>query len=68
MDSLIHSAYTIALINLRNSYRKDGIFAGRHHFSDMWARDSLFASLGALSVQDYHIVKKNLLTLIQFMN
>lgn len=67
MDQLIHTAYTIALINLRNSYRKEGIYAGRRHFSDMWTRDSLFACLGALSVQDFHIVKKNLLTLLHYM-
>lgn len=64
----IHTAYTISLINLRNSYRKDGICAGRTHFSDIWIRDSFFASLGALSVQDYGIVKRNLQTVMRYMN
>ncbi|MBU0758653.1 MAG: hypothetical protein KKF44_11395 [Nanoarchaeota archaeon] len=56
----IEKAYSIAKKALRSNYKEHGIFAGTHHFDDYWARDSLYASWGALELGDHDIVKKNL--------
>ncbi|MBR9690820.1 hypothetical protein GOV08_03995 [Candidatus Woesearchaeota archaeon] len=45
---------------LRSCYKKNGIIAGKTHFNYYWARDSFFASWGALEIKDYKIVRKNL--------
>ncbi|MFH0875945.1 MAG: amylo-alpha-1,6-glucosidase [archaeon] len=58
--NLIDKAFHIAVSCLRSNYRESGIYAGKHHFNDYWARDSFFASLGAMSLGDYDIVKKNI--------
>jgi glycogen debranching enzyme len=50
----------IAISELRSCYGDVGIFAGLRQFKDYWARDSFFASYGALAVKDYDIVHKNL--------
>lgn len=63
---IIHQAFDLALTALRNQYRKRGIEAGEHHFSDLWARDSLYASFGSLAVGDITIVKTNLSTLLTY--
>ena len=63
-DEIIQKARTIALSNLRQCYSAQGIFAGTHQFSDYWARDSLFASWGALAAGDTAIVNKNLTLLL----
>ena len=62
----IHDAYNIALAYLRARYTDRGIVAGSTHFSDIWVRDSIYASFGALSVGDYDIVKNNLKTLLDY--
>ncbi len=59
-------AYEIAKRDLRRCYSEQGIHAGTKHFDDYWARDSLFACLGSLSIGDYKIVKKNLLLFLGF--
>lgn len=56
----LQAAYQIALRDLRACYDKKGIVAGRLHFDDYWARDSFWASFGALAAGDFSIVKKNL--------
>ncbi len=56
----IEKAYKIATNCLRRCYSKQGILAGREHFSDCWARDSFFASFGACKLKDFSIVRKNL--------
>ena len=48
----------IVLSNLRSCYTQDGIIAGRHHFTDYWARDGFFAAFGSLAIEDIEIVKK----------
>lgn len=53
-------AYEIATRSLRKNYKKNGIFAGSTHFSDYWARDSFYSSLGALELGDYAAVRRNL--------
>ncbi|MBN2421691.1 hypothetical protein JXB41_00570 [Candidatus Woesearchaeota archaeon] len=65
MDKL-KKAYFTAIKCLRSRYQEKGIFAGSHHFDDYWARDSFFASLGALELEDYDIVKKNLQLFLDF--
>jgi len=54
------TAQEIAQKDLRSLYREDGIYAGDEQFSDYWARDALFATLGANAIGDYHISKKQL--------
>ncbi|MEK9143679.1 MAG: hypothetical protein AAB481_03560 [Patescibacteria group bacterium] len=41
------NAQHIALHALRACVTNDGIIAGVHHFVDLWARDSLFATFGS---------------------
>lgn len=50
----------IASNELRACYSDSGILAGTHHFTDYWARDAYFASLGSLSIGDIYIVEKTL--------
>ncbi|MFH2020836.1 MAG: GH116 family glycosyl hydrolase [archaeon] len=64
---MIKEAYSIAVSNLRSCYGSQGILAGLNHFKDYWARDSSFASFGALRLGDHEIVKKNLLMFIYHM-
>ena len=54
------TAQQIAEKDLRSLYREDGIYAGDEQFSDYWARDALFATLGANSLGDFDISKKQL--------
>ena len=54
------TAYNIAIRDLRACYGTNGIYAGLHHFKEYWARDSLFASLGSLELEDFDIVRENL--------
>ncbi len=58
--SNLEKAKEIAKRDLKACYGKKGIFAGTNHFKDYWARDSFFASLGSLAINDKNIVKKNL--------
>ncbi len=62
----LDSAFEIAVKDLRSCYDKNGIFAGKGHFEDYWARDSFFACLGASSLKDFEIVKKNLELFLKF--
>lgn len=43
----IKNAQSIAHHALRACVTNDGIVAGTHHFVDLWARDSLFATFGS---------------------
>lgn len=63
----VDAAYSIALNNLRDRYSQRGIEAGQSHFSDVWARDSFFASFGSLSIGDFNVVKLNIDTKLRFM-
>jgi len=62
----IDKAYNLAKQVLRSNYKELGIYAGKRHFDDYWARDSFFASFAALILKDYDIVKKNLLLFIKY--
>ena len=58
--AIVEKAFAIAKRDLRKCYEKQGIFAGRKHFDDYWARDGFFAAMGSLCLKDYEIVKKQL--------
>lgn len=60
------SAFEIAAKNLRECYSEKGIVAGKKNFNEYWARDSFFACLGANSLKDFEIVKKNLELFFKF--
>jgi len=51
---VIKKARAIAADCLRRCYDANGIVAGRHQFNDYWARDSFFASFGALEIKNYY--------------
>lgn len=53
-------SFEIAKTCLRACYASKGIYAGSNHFDDYWARDSFYASWGALEIDDNEIVQKNL--------
>ncbi len=59
-------AYLTAVRCLRECYERYGIYAGKKHFDDYWARDGFYATLGALELKDYDIVKKNFLLFIKY--
>ena len=63
----INKAYEICKSILKNAYQENGINAGETHFSDVWLRDSCFASIGALCLQDTDVVKKALTKIIEHM-
>ncbi len=65
METNVEKAYKLAVKTLRGNYRENGIYAGKNHFDDYWARDSFFSCLAALDLKDYEIVKKNLLLFIK---
>jgi len=65
-EDIISKARDIAISDLRACYSEQGIFAGTHQFSDYWARDGLFACLGALAIGDTEIVKKELELMLTF--
>src|SRR3989344_6785637 len=54
---VLESAESIARRDLLRCLTSEGIIAGTHHFVDLWARDGLFACLGALEVGEYTAVK-----------
>jgi glycogen debranching enzyme len=56
----------IAVKGLRQCYGPYGIYAGLHQFKQYWARDSMWASLGALELGDCDVVRKNLQVLLDF--
>lgn len=58
MEYKIQETNRIAVNELRKCYRKNGIIAGNHHFTDFWARDGFFAALGSLTIGDFLIVEK----------
>ncbi len=66
MDKIIDEVYNSAKKVLRGNYKEKGIYAGKNHFDDYWGRDGFFASLAALELKDYTIVKKNLLLFINY--
>ena len=62
----IDKAYNLAKQVLRSNYKEYGIYAGKRHFDDYWARDSFYSSFAAIILKEYDIVKKNLLLFIKY--
>ncbi|MDP2973772.1 MAG: amylo-alpha-1,6-glucosidase [Candidatus Diapherotrites archaeon] len=62
MNTSVKNALEIALSSLRLCYTDKGILAGRRSkkYNQYWARNSFFASYGALAAGDAEQVKKNL--------
>src|SRR3990172_9610740 len=60
------SAEEIAKENLRNCFQGKGITASTDHFNDFWARDSFYASWGALEAGETRQVKSNLDLFIKY--
>lgn len=58
MTNSIVVAEDIAKQQLRACYGDFGILAGAHHFTDYWARDGFFASMGSVEIGDFEIVVK----------
>jgi glycogen debranching enzyme len=46
-------AFYIAKKDLLSLYKKYGIHTGGNHFTDYWARDSMYACFGAMSLANY---------------
>jgi glycogen debranching enzyme len=63
----IEKAYRVCQNILKNAYQENGINAGETHFSDVWLRDSCFASIGALCLNDTAIVKQALTKIMDNM-
>lgn len=59
-------AYDIAKNDLQKNYVDHGITAGQSHFSDVWARDAFYATLGANRLGDYEQTKITLQTFIDY--
>lgn len=64
-SSYSHAA-VIAKKALRACVTRDGVVAGTHHFVDLWARDSLFATLGANASGMSDMSKKTIETFLRF--
>lgn len=43
-----------------------GLTAGAHHFVDLWARDSLFATFGLSDKKDFPVMKKTIETFLAY--
>ena len=64
----INHAYEVSKRILKGAYNTVGIKAGETHFSDVWIRDSAFASWGALKVNDIDIVENFIMHVFDHMN
>ena len=62
-QTIIDKAYIIAQKSLKSCYNNYGVSAGKHHFVDIWARDSFFSLLGT---KDFSILKSNITSFLKF--
>lgn len=60
------TAHEIAAEELRACYQEGGIVAGTHHFTDYWGRDGFFASMGAMAIEDYAVVRNMVETFFNY--
>jgi len=63
---MVTKAYQIAKKNLIDCCYDLGIICGLHHFTDLWARDSFFASFGANLIGQKKSTEKTIETFISF--
>lgn len=66
MKNRKNTAYRIAVADLSSCITPLGFTAGAHHFVDLWARDSLFAALGANVAGMASESKKTIETFLRF--
>lgn len=59
-------AYDIARMALKACVTESGFAAGTHHFVDLWARDSLFATFGANVSGLSSVSKKTIKTFLRY--
>lgn len=64
--NVILGARRIARRDLQSCCTGAGIIAGPHHFVDLWARDSLFATFGIFSTSDFPVFRKTIESFLQF--
>jgi len=62
----IFSKDTLAHTALKACFTREGIIAGTHHFVDLWARDSLFATFGANVIGHENVSKKTIQTFLSY--
>lgn len=65
-DRWLERAYGIAYNNLLACETSIGLAAGAHHFVDLWARDSLFATFGLVEKKDLPTAKTTIETFLNF--
>ena len=63
---IVTQAHRIAQNSLRSCVKAEGIVAGPHHFVDLWARDSLFATFGLLKKSDLPVFRTTIETFLKF--
>ncbi|MBI5019458.1 hypothetical protein HZB58_04265 [Candidatus Gottesmanbacteria bacterium] len=66
MKNIKNTAYSIARADLAACVSSSGYIAGAHHFVDLWARDSLFATLGANMAGQSAISRKTIETFLHY--
>ena len=66
MNTVWKNAQKIAYEALRACETPLGLTTGVHHFVDLWARDSLFATFGATAIGDYDTTKKTIETFLKY--
>lgn len=66
MSKGLEEVINLAASELRSCYTNKGIIGGTHHFTDYWARDGYFASLGSLTIGDNEIVETMLQTFYNY--
>lgn len=62
----VSKAVKIALRSLSECVTNNGFIAGSHHFVDLWARDSLFATFGANASGLARVSKKTIETFLEY--
>jgi len=59
-------ARDISLRDLKACFSMHGFIAGPHHFVDLWARDSLFATFGSTAIRKFTWTKTTISTFLRF--
>ncbi len=62
----VKRAARIAHADLHACETDIGIIAGPHHFVDLWARDSLFATFGLYEKKDFPVFRQTIDTFLKF--
>jgi glycogen debranching enzyme len=65
-QSVIKSAKNISEKDISFCKVEQGIVAGPHHFVDLWARDSFFATFGLYGKKDFPVFRQTIDTFLRF--